>query len=238
MNNGATVSVQPAKTASALSPRLRRLVEDLENVFLTEGFLHFSTEELAARLRCSKRTLYILAPSREALFELVIERWLSKIREGGETKARQAPDWVRRVTDYLNVAVDATREAGPQFVRDLALFPAGHRRLMSHQRERIAGLERIVEAGRAEKAFRDVHPKLVAEVLLLAVARLVDPGFLASVDLSMSKAFEELYDVFSRGIIRPEGTRALQEGKHQARRGPRISAAGGRVAEPRARRPT
>ncbi len=238
MNNGATVKVRAVEGAPTLSPRLRRLVEDLENIFLTEGFLHFSTEELAARLRCSKRTLYMLAPSREALFELVIERWLSKIREGGEEKARQASDWVRRVTDYLNVAVDATREAGPQFVRDLALFPAGHRRLMSHQRERITGLERIVEAGRAEKAFRDVNPKLVAEVLLLAVARLVDPAFLASVDLSMSKAFEELYDVFSRGIIRPDDARTPNERRRrQAKRGPHPGAAGA-AGEMRTRRST
>jgi AcrR family transcriptional regulator len=189
------------RPSESISPRLGRLVEDLENVFLAEGFLHFSTEELAARLRCSKRTLYMLAPSREALFELVIERFLSKIRERGEATAQRAKNFVETVTGYLNVAVEATRRAGQKFVRDLAVFPAGHQRLMRHQRERIAGLERLIEAGRAHGAFRDVHPKLVAEVLLLAVARMADPDFLASVDLSMSKAFEELYKIFSYGII-------------------------------------
>ena len=59
------------------SPRLERLLEELEHVFLHDGFLHFRTEELARRLHCSKRALYQIAPSREELFELVVERWLA-----------------------------------------------------------------------------------------------------------------------------------------------------------------
>jgi len=230
--------------APDVSPRLQRIVEDLEGIFLAEGFLHLATEDLAARLHCSKRTLYQLASSREALFELVIERFLARIREEGEIAARAASDWVAAATDYLNVAVTLTRRAGPQFVNDLARFPAGHRRLMSHQRERIAGLERIVEGGVAAGAFRDVHPKLVAEVLLLAVARMADPAFLFSVDLSMSQAFGELYKIFSYGIIqvpseqreedssrrtRPTAKPARRGGKQTEQRGARHRVSGGRA---------
>lgn len=183
------------------STRLQSILEDLEHLFFAEGFLHLSTEELATRLRCSKRTIYQLAPSRQALFEMVIDRFLSGIREAGEAAARVAPDWGTAVTAYLNVAVERTRAAGPNFVRDLSHFPSGHRRLMRHQRVRMAGLERIVAAGVAAGAFREVHPKLVAEVMLLAVARAVDPAFLASVDLSMSQAFDELYQIFNYGLM-------------------------------------
>lgn len=183
---------------------------------MSEGFLHFSTEELASRLRCSKRTLYMLAESREGLFELVIERFLSRIREEGDEAARSAPDWISAMTGYLNVAVAHTKRAGSQFVTDLARFPAGHQRLMRHQRERIGGLERIVEQGAVHGAFRDVHPKLVAEVLLLAVARMADPVFLASVDLSMSQAFEELYNIVYRGLI-PERRNGAPRTKQRRR---------------------
>ncbi len=187
--------------AEVLSPRMQRILNDLEHLFFVQGFLHFSTDELATRLQCSKRALYMLAPSREALFELVIERFLSQIRADGEAAARAATNWATAITAYLHVAVDHTREAGPLFVRDLARFPAGHRRLMRHQRARMAGLERIVATGVAAGEFRAVHPQLVAEVMLLAVARAVDPAFLASVNLSMSEAFKELYDIFNYGLM-------------------------------------
>lgn len=170
-------------------------------MFFREGFLHFTTDALADRLRCSKRTLYQIAGSREALFELVIERWLAGVRRAGDGAAERESDPFRAVTAYLHVAVDATREAGSQFVRDLARFPAGHRRLMRHQRLRIQGLERLIERARRTGAFRGIHPKLVADVMLAAVARLVDPDVLATVGLSLSAAFEELYDVFEYGLI-------------------------------------
>jgi AcrR family transcriptional regulator len=194
------------------SSRLERLLEELEHVFLHDGFLHFRTEELARRLHCSKRALYQIAPSREELFELVVERWLAKLRHAGVTAAENAPDPFAAVTDYLGAAIVATREAGAQFVRDLSRFPATYRRLMRHQRERIAGLERLIQEGTARGHFRGVHAKLIAEVMLNAVAQLVDPEVLARVGLTMSQAFAALYDIVEHGLLPANG------GRPQARR--------------------
>jgi AcrR family transcriptional regulator len=182
------------------SQRLERLLEELEHVFLRDGFLHYRTEELARRLHCSKRALYQIAPSRERLFEVVIERWLAKLRRAGVEAAVQTADPLEAVTGYLGAAVVATRDAGAQFVRDLSRSPATYRRLMSHQRERIAGLERLIERGTRAGQFRGVHPKLVAEVMLNAVAQMVDPELLARVGLTMSEAFAELYDIVEHGL--------------------------------------
>ena len=188
--------------------RLERLLSELEHLFLREGFSHFRTEELATRLRCSKRALYQLAPSREELFELVVERWLASLRAAGDAAAAAAPDPFVAITAYLGAAVTATREASAQFVRDLSRFEPAHRRLMSHQRLRIAGLERLIDAGTKVGAFRGVHSKLVAEVMLHAVARLVDPDVLSNVGLTMSEAFAELYDIVEHGLMPREGRRS------------------------------
>jgi AcrR family transcriptional regulator len=198
---------KPSPPLPPASPRLERLLEELEHVFLRDGFLHFRTEELARRLHCSKRALYQIASSREELFELVVERWLAKLRRSGVTAAQAAPDPFAAVTDYLGAAIIATRDAGAQFVRDLSRFPATYRRLMSHQRERIAGLERLIQEGTARGHFRGVHAKLIAEVMLNAVAQLVDPEVLARVGLTMSQAFAELYDIVEHGLLPANGAR-------------------------------
>lgn len=179
----------------------------MELVFLREGFLHFRTEELARRLRCSKRALYQIARSREQLFELVVERWLAALRRNGVDAAKRAPDPFTAIADYLGAAVAATRDASAQFVRDLSRLPTTYRRLMDHQRERIAGLERLIEEGTARGHFRGVHAKLIAEVMLNAVAQLVDPEVLARVGLTMSQAFAVLYDVVEHGLVPPNGVR-------------------------------
>ena len=196
-----------APSGNGANARLERLLEELEHVFMREGFLHFRTEELAKRLRCSKRALYQIAPSRERLFEIVVERWLANLRRAGHDAARRADDPLAAVTDYLGAAIIATRDASAQFVRDVSREPAAHRRLMSHQRERIAGLERLIENGTKQGYFRGVHAKLIAEVMLNAVAQLVDPEVLARVGLTMSQAFAELYDIVEHGLLPRNGAR-------------------------------
>jgi len=130
----------------------------------------------------------------------------------------RAPDPFAAVTDYLGAAIVATRDASAQFVRDLSRLPATYRRLMSHQRERIAGLERLIEEGTARGDFRGVHAKLIAEVMLNAVAQLVDPEVLARVGLTMSEAFAELYDIVEHGLVRGNGSTRAAAVKPRARR--------------------
>ena len=189
------------------SPRGERIVENLETIFFNEGFLHLSTDELARRLRCSKQTLYSIAPSREALFELIIERFLARLREEGERVVEHAPDWVSAVTGYLDVAVRFSRSASAKWVTDLAHFTPGRRRLARHQRQRITGLARLVAAGMRDGAFDDaVSPQLMAAVLLHAAAMMFDPDFLASCGLSLSQAYAELYHWFINGLMPRSGT--------------------------------
>lgn len=217
---GHTTIDQPSPYgAKALSPRLQRIVDNLEAILLEEGFLQFRTEDLARRLRCSKQTLYALAPSREELFELIIERLFSRIRERGRIAAEQAPDWISAVAGYLDVAVQATRGASAQFVRDLARFDPARRRLKHHQRLRIAGLEAIVAAGTREGAFGEIHSKLVADFMIHAVARMSDPNVLASCGLTMSQAYAQLYQLFIYGLIRGGGARRSPRAAKSSPRG-------------------
>ncbi len=197
---------------TSASRRIERLEEELEQLFLREGFLHFGTDDLAARLHCSKRALYQIAPSREELFEAMVERWLAKLRRDGHENARTAENPFTAVTGYLGAAVPATRDAGAQFVRDLSRFPSTYRRLMRHQRERIAGLEALLSEGAKSGHFRGVHTQLVAEVMLNAVAQLVDPELLARVGLTMSEAFAEFYDIVEHGLLPRNGKRGTAVG--------------------------
>jgi AcrR family transcriptional regulator len=80
--------------ATARDRRLAtRLLSDLESICLQEAFLHLKVNDIAERRRCSKSTVYHLAPTQWELFELVAKRFLKGIRVRGRFAAEQAGDW-------------------------------------------------------------------------------------------------------------------------------------------------
>jgi len=185
------------------SPRLRRLLGDLESLMVTEGFLHLNTDDIARRLRCSKATLYRLAPSREDLFELVIERSLARMRDNGRQAVAAEETWEERFIAFLIEPLRTwTREVSYHFVRDLQVFPGGHRLWLAHERKRMETLEAIIAAGARDGAFQPVHARLAADLILTTVKRALEPDFAASMGLSINEAFEEWYRVLEFGLIR------------------------------------
>jgi len=188
------------------SPRLARIVEELERIFFAEGFLHLSTEELARRLRCSKQTLYVLAKSREELFALIIERLLAAIRTHADQAIKEAPDRAAALASCLQAIRMAAGKVSVRFAQDLAEFPPGRERLRDHEERMVALLAGIVEAGARDGLFQGIHPRLAAEVMVQAVARIVDRNLLTQTGLTLSQAFGELHNLCLHGLIKPAGT--------------------------------
>lgn len=184
------------------SPRLHRLLHDLEDIMEVEGFLHLTTDDLARRLRCSKATLYRLAPAREQLFELVIERWLARVRDEAWRRVGEAGTWPERLLAYCGACIDATGKAALPFWRDLRKFDEGDRLLRAHQQRHVAGLEEIISGGIMAGAFRDLHPRLLSEITLMVLPRVVEPDFVASVGLSIPDAVSEWYRILESSIFR------------------------------------
>ena len=74
----ATSMTTVAPADAALTRRQAELLDQLEELFLAEGFARFTLEDLALRLRCSKSTLYALAGSKEQLAQRVIKHFFRK----------------------------------------------------------------------------------------------------------------------------------------------------------------
>lgn len=194
---GAEPGGTPAAPADA---RRERLLEALEEIFLAEGFRRVTIGGLAARLRCSRTTLYQLAPGKEELFLAVVDRFLRRIRRLGEAGLREARDPVDRLRAYLEPGVTETRGASAAFSADVDALPAARRLFEAHQRERTEGLARLVAEGVREGVFHGVHPELAAEVMMVAVRRVKEPDFLERAKLSMSEAFEEVGRLMRYGL--------------------------------------
>lgn len=197
-----------SNTSGRLTERHQRLVEQMEEIFLAEGFRDLTINELAARLKCSKRTLYELAPTKQEVFLLVMERWLARVRHMGSLAAAERLDPADRLRAYLSPGVTESAMASSRFVEDVQSLRPATLLLEAHQRERISVLREIVEDGVRSRRFRPVHAHLVAEMYLASVARFNQPEFLREAGLSFSEAFSELYQILTEGLVPRKAARS------------------------------
>lgn len=188
---------------AGLRPRQVELLAAVEKHFFGHGYRRVTMDDLAQKLRCSKRALYELAPSRKALFVLIVERWVERIRELGLAGMARHSDPRAQLKAYLEPGITETKAVTDAFLLDLRQFPAARELLSEHQRQRMANLRGILERGAQEGVFRHVHAHLVAGVCLAGIEKINEPEFLEQAGLSFSAAFAELYRLLMTGLEGP-----------------------------------
>jgi AcrR family transcriptional regulator len=195
-----------------LPVRVRRVLDEAEELFAQEGFLHFSTDELARRLRCSKRTIYAIAPGREKFFEEVISRRIRKNEQATIATIRHAPNVPAAIRGCIQANVDQAKEASALWTRDLMLFPAG-RRAVNQWRANIADeLEHLIERGIREGLLRRIDSRVAAEALLTSVLRMFEPDFSAKSRTTAAEGVRQVYEIFWAGLCRGRHDRKQPRG--------------------------
>lgn len=189
-------------TDAAWRPRHLELLNQIEAIFFARGYRAVTMNALAEELRCSKRALYEIAPSRQAMFVLIVERWGERIRRLGLEGASLDADPKERLAAFLSPGVSETIGLTENFLSDLQSLPAARAALDHHQRERMETLRGIVEDGIRQGCFAALHAHLVAGVCLAGFARINDPDFLREAQLTFSEAFAELYRLLMTGLER------------------------------------
>ena len=160
-----------------------------------------SIADLAARLKCSKRSIYELAPSKKELVLLVLGRRLGKVREDGWHAASKQASMPERIRAYLAAGVAGSQDMSTKYSEDIESDPDTARLFDEHQRRRTDGLRALIQEGVRDGHFKGFHPYLVAEVMMAAVQRLRQPSFLIEGNISLAAAFEELSRLIQHGIL-------------------------------------
>jgi AcrR family transcriptional regulator len=187
-------------TETGLTRRQAELLDQLESLFLTEGFARFTLEELALRLRCSKSTLYALAGSKEQLALRVIRHFFRKATDAVEAQTVTETDPALRVTAYLSAVARALAPAGEAFHRDLDAFAPGRE---VYERNTALAADRVRELigeGVTEGRFREVHPALIADTVTTLMFRIGRGDTARATGLDDATAYRELAALLLHGI--------------------------------------
>jgi AcrR family transcriptional regulator len=193
-----TTAVPPAETG--LTRRQAELLDQLEELFLTEGFARFTLEDLAVGLHCSKSTLYALAGSKEQLALRVIRHFFRKATDAVEAHTVTETDPALRVTAYLSAVARALAPAGAAFHRDLDSFGPGRE---VYERNTALAADRVRELigeGVTEGSFREVHPALIADTVTTLMFRIGRGDTGRATGLDDATAYRELAALLLHGI--------------------------------------
>lgn len=109
-------------TVARTSVRREAVLRELVDLFLAEGFAALSLDDLAARLRCSKSTLYALAPSKEQLIVAVVRDFFRRATDEVEAASEASASPPDRLLHYLVSISQQLAPASPAFFADVDAF--------------------------------------------------------------------------------------------------------------------
>jgi AcrR family transcriptional regulator len=184
----------------ALTDRQRELLDHMEHLF-ANGFADLTMAGLAARLNCSLRTLYALAPSRDELVLIVVDRSLWRTGRVAHDAIGDdlAPlDAMRAYLEAATVAVSGWTEA---FARDLAAVPAAKQLANEHNEYLFAVTRTLLDLAVERGDIPDVDTAAVSRVLAGLGEFFSRPDIIPTLRSSPKEAADGVVDLVLRGLL-------------------------------------
>jgi AcrR family transcriptional regulator len=155
----------PPEAERRLTPRQREVLDELEDLVVRGGFSGLPMAEIAARMNCSLRTLYGIAPSKDELVLVVVDRRLRRIgrRAIAALDGREPP--LAALRAYLRTANEAVQPATAAFARELAGVPGAKALLDAHEGYVVAVARDLLERAVAQRQIAPVDAGALAHVL-------------------------------------------------------------------------
>jgi len=190
----------PAEVERRLSDRQREILDALEAYAVQDGFAALTMAQLAARVNCSLRTLYALAPRKESLLLMVIDRRLHRIGRAALTAIEPGMDALTALRAYLEAATTAVAPTTEAFARQFAAVPGAARLTQAHANYVTAVTEQLLERAVAERSIAPVDTRALALVLGGLGAFFARPRVLAQLAGSPKTTADAILAIVLRGL--------------------------------------
>lgn len=182
-----------------LTDRQREVLERLGDLF-DDGFVHLTMADIAARMGCSLRTLYDLAPSRDELVLTVVDRNLRRVGRSAVGALDGDPAPLDAIRAYLRAANEAVASTTAAFARDRAATPAADRLVTAHSDYLVAVTRTLLDLAVERGDLAPVDTAAVARVVAGLGDLFAHPDHLAEIDSTPKEAADAMVDVILRGL--------------------------------------
>lgn len=154
-----------AETERRLSARQLELLEELERSVLSDELSGLTMAEIAARLNCSLRTLYGIAPSKDELILTIVDRRLHRIGRAAVETLDSSMSPLAALRAYLRAAHVAVQPESVALANSFSHVRGAQRLLDGHEHYVVAVTQNLLERALAAGEIRRIDTAAVAHVL-------------------------------------------------------------------------
>jgi AcrR family transcriptional regulator len=180
--------------------RRTELFDALVGLFLAEGFAHLTLDDIAARLKCSKSTLYTLADSKEQLVRAATVYFFRRATAMVEARVANVVGPRERMTTYLSAVGEALSVASEQFMADLDAFAPAREVYEKNTRIAARRVHELINEGVESGEFRRVHAVFAADLAATMMVRIQQGGVRTATELDDAHAYRELAAILTAGL--------------------------------------
>lgn len=193
-----------SQTENRLTGRQRQLLDELEKLVAAEGLAELTMAEIAAELNCSLRTLYGIAPSKEELVLIVVDRRLHRIGRAAIESLDVSMSPLLLLRAYLRAANQAVQPESASLSRHLADVPGAKRLLDAHENYVIAVTRSLLDQAALEKEIPAIDSAALAHVLGGLGREFARPERSAIASAGAKATADAIAEIILRGLTSPE----------------------------------
>jgi AcrR family transcriptional regulator len=180
--------------------RQEELLDQLTSLFLAEGFLEFGIGDLAARLRCSRSTLYLVANTKEQIVLAGLRHFFRGAAERIEAKVEAESDLGARLAVYLRAVAEELAPASAAFYTDMADYSPGREIYAQNTRYAARRVQRLVDAAVEAGAMRDVNAAFVGSAVASVMTTIQTGQIAHESGLADGAAYDALAELMMEGL--------------------------------------
>ena len=190
------------------TPRRRRvdtarredLLTQITGIFLAEGFISVTVDDLARRMHCSKSTLYGVGSTKEQLVVAATKHFFGSEADRIEQAVAQHDDPQVKITTYLEGVAQAMRRNSAAFYTDMVTYGPTAEIYARNTARAADRIQEMIDDGVRTGVFRATNGAFAAQVVALTIEAVQSGTLLERTGLSAAESFAELADLLFNGL--------------------------------------
>lgn len=181
------------------------IIDYAKENFFKAGFAHVTTDDIAADLGISKKTLYKYFSSKKKLVETVVEKFADEsTRSVEKVLYDRRMDFVLKIKKMMAVINEIYSNITEPFARDLKKnMPAFYKEMIERRRKVTSEqFGALVREGVKKRIFRkDFNSEIVLLAYIHTMQNIIVPETITRMGLPAAEIFEMLYRIIHEGIL-------------------------------------